>query len=346
MEFAWWPHTTNRAVASYRLRCYQVIQQLRYQGVDAGIFRPGEPPNVLVLSKRYDEKSRKYAEKLREKYHTRLILDLCDNHFYADSPSAAWLQRAACLRSTVLSVDQVVASSTALAAIIQAEVGDNINVHVIEDAVEQPFTPGFLSQVRHPLAAFQVGRAGQLAKWLKKEAGNPGRRLVWFGNHGSSNASGGMTDLNHIREALEAANQVSRTSLTVISNNKKKFETMSRTWALPVHYLEWHPNTFSAALSQHDIAVIPIIVNPFTLCKTNNRVATALLHGLGVVADAIPSYHSLRDCVVLDDWDQGFQRMLNDTSYRRASVEAGAAKIRNEWTLERVASRWLEILKT
>ena len=34
--------------------------------------------------------------------------------------------------------------------------------------------------------------------------------------------------------------------------------------------------------------------NPFTLCKTVNRLATALLLGLPVVADMIPSYEELR----------------------------------------------------
>ena len=53
------------------------------------------------------------------------------------------------------------------------------------------------------------------------------------------------------------------------------------------------------ALARHRVAVIPVECNAYTVGKTMNRPATAIMAGLGVVGDAIPSYEELRPLKVL-----------------------------------------------
>jgi hypothetical protein len=133
-------------------------------------------------------------------------------------------------------------------------------------------------------------------------------------------------------------------SLTVISNHHGKYARLTASWQIPTCYLSWHRWTFSRALRMHDVAVIPIRRNPFTECKTNNRVATALIHGVAVAADSIPSYRALAEGIVLDDWAAGLQRLTSDAAFRSGSIERGAALVRSGWSIEQIAKHWLRAL--
>lgn len=342
MKFAWWPHTTNQRTASYRLRCAQIIQRLKAKGMDVGEWQPGmAAPEVLVMAKRYDSGSLAAALAMRAAGGTRLVLDLCDNHFDANSGDAQWQLRRQQLLAAVRQVDRVVVSTSALADVVRAHAGPAVDIRVVGDAAEAPWTPDVWSRWRHPWTELSLAR---LTDALAHADLPLGRRLVWFGNHGSGYADGGMSDLAKLRDALEAAQAKAPVSLTVISNHRQKFKRLTHGWSLPTRYLRWHPSTVSRALQLHGVVVIPIGRNPFTLCKTNNRVATAFRHGLAVAADSIPSYEVFRDCAVLDDWRQGFQRLLRDETHRLATVQRGQQRVLTDGSLEAVADQWLQAL--
>lgn len=341
MNVAWWPHTTNRAVASYRLRCWQIIEEIRRRGLSADLYRPWKVPQVLVMSKRYDATSLQAARALRDARGTRLVLDLCDNHFHADTDDTQWKRRADALRATVRSMDLIVASTPTLAEVVRAEAGPEVPIEVVGDAAEAPYNPGRLPRMLHGVAE---RRLNQLRAELQRQPVLSGRRLVWFGNHGSAYAEGGMSDLVSLRKALEEAHREAPLSLTVVSNHRAKFDQLTAGWAVPVHYVEWHPNTVSRALCLHDVAVVPVRTNPFTMCKTNNRVATATLHGLAVAADAIPSYRDLGNWIVLDDWETGLRRLMDDAQYRASCVASGKTLLAAHWSLKHVTDQWLHAL--
>jgi len=341
MKIRWWPHTLDPRVASYRLRCVHVIEQLRLLGVDAGVLARGEVPHVLVLSKRYDPRSLEQAVNMRARSGTRLVLDICDNHFYAQSDESVWRVRAENLRHAVRSVDLLVASTPALADVAMNEVNHAGRAVVIGDASEIPTAYSRMSMTAHPYAHL---RLATLRQSLHRASIPEGRRLVWFGHHGSGNADSGMDALGKIRQLLECEAREAPLSLTVISNNRSKFEAVAAPWRLATFYLPWHRATFSLAMHLHDIAVIPIHRNPFTDCKTNNRVTSAVLHGLAVAADSIPSYAPFAECAVLDDWDRGLRTLMEDVSLRNRQVERGREIIAAEWTLTRIAGLWRDAL--
>ena len=132
-------------------------------------------------------------------------------------------------------------------------------------------------------------------------------------------------------------------SLTVLSNSPDRFREVSAGWRVPVRYLPWRPTTFDAGLALHDVAVLPVSRNPFTECKSSNRVLTALWAGLAVVADGIPSYRDFADCVVLDDWELGLGRYASAEA-RRADVALGRARIEAEWRQPAITARWRSLL--
>ena len=342
MAVRWWPHTDDPRVASFRLRCARIVDRLAASGMDAGLYRPArsQPPRVLVLSKRYDGASLAHALSLRERAGTRVVLDLCDNHFHVDNDDTRLLARADALRDAVRSVDEVVAASQALAEVIAAECPAQRRIIVIPDATEPPFEPGAVARLSHPADELALRRlTGRLARSGVAQA----RRLLWFGNHGSAGTEGGMSDLLRIRDDLQRAHREQALSLTVISNDEDKFARLVGGWAMPTFYLPWHAGSFSRAARLHSATVIPVGLNPFTRCKTNNRVATAFLHGLNVVADAIPSYEEFADCAVLDDWPRGLGPYLHDSARRAGDADTGRRRVEERYSLDAMIERWRDV---
>ena len=126
----------------------------------------------------------------------------------------------------------------------------------------------------------------------------------------------------------------------MISNSRQKFDRLIAPWSVPTHYLEWSPLTFPPALRAHQIALIPVTQNPFTWCKSNNRLATALAAGLGVVADTIPSYQEFAQFCRLDDWEKGLCDYVGDPAVRSRDVQAGQALVSRFCSPERIADAW------
>jgi len=343
MKYAWWPHSTDRRTASYRLRCAQIIPHLQSQGLDVGEWQPGmAAPAVLVLAKRYDSGSLATALSMRAAHGTRLMLDLCDNHFHTSMESQVWQRRAADLLQAVMSVDCVITSTETLADVVRQH-DPAATVEVIGDAIEEPRIEDGPLGLRVTAARWQRWR---LEKALQSGSVACGRRIVWFGNHASGYADGGMADLLSIQQMLEARHAESPLHLTVVSNSRRTFDKVMGDWRVTTHYLPWHIDTISSVLRMHDACVIPIGRNPFTLSKTNNRIATALLHGLNVVADLIPSYLPLAPYIALDNWSGGLTRAICQDLETRRRTEAGAAFVRQEYSLPRIAELWRRLLCT
>lgn len=341
MKLAWWPHTTDERVASFRLRCMQIVQSLRTRGHDASVYIPGSaPPDVLVLSKRYDAATLETAQAL-SRGGTRLVLDLCDNHFQhdGDGPLA---RRSAELRRAIQSVHLVTAASEALADTIRRECLDAPQIHVIDDAAEDPFNPSGFSRWSAWAAEARLNRLKQRLRAYPLH-----RRLVWFGSHGSPGVQAGLTDLIKLYPLL--ASKVASDgplSLTIISNHSGRAAEVTSGWTVSTHYLEWMPTTFSRALREHSLALIPITQNPFTRCKTANRVLSAFTHGLNVVADAIPSYSPFEECAVLDNWEFGLGSYLKMGDRRNQDVVQGQMIARERYSLNHVTAQWLAVAQS
>ncbi|MBA3626030.1 MAG: hypothetical protein H0W48_16600, partial [Methylibium sp.] len=312
-DIAFWPHTTDRGVASYRIRCALVIEGLGRLGAPGRLYAPGDPPpGVLVLSKRYDPASVVQAQALRESSGTRWVLDLCDNHFHyrQDQPVGSHLQsRSAHLVEAVHAADWVVTASQRLAEEVRTHCPNVRGISVIEDAVDDITTPAARSEKLALGERAHRLRQGLFFAW---HPASPGRRLVWFGNHGFRHADGGMLELESLTDALNRHHARAPLSLTVISNSHRKFRRLQSAWRFPSLYLPWSNRLFAAVMPAHHVALVPVQANPVTVCKTNNRLVTAFALGVAVAAGSIPSYEEFRGLAVLDDWDDGLGTLMND----------------------------------
>ena len=337
----WKPRSCDPRVASSRLRCLGPLAELQSRGYPVELFEPRHLDRyaAIVYSKVYDDASYHQALELRRK-GSRIIFDLCDNHFYNPRSLKYWEEARERLRRMMTLADALVASTEALAETMQRELAPDRAITVIGDPVETAIDNYPMPRWRRWLALRQW--ASVLAK-LKVDQNQGRTPLVWFGNHGSPYAEGGMLDLQRIRPVMEQINRQYPISVTVISNSRWKYERSIKPWALPTYYLSWHPATFLHAVRAHAIAVIPISHNPFTLCKSNNRLALALHEGLAVVADMIPSYREFGKACCLGDWEAGLKRYLADPHLRTAHVALGKAIVDDQWSMPRVADRWQKL---
>lgn len=303
-----------------------------------------DPPEVLVLSKRYDPATLAHADDLAAKVGTTIVLDLCDNHFQHQSdPEGELARRADHLRAAISRVGMVTTASQALADVVQAECPQGPPVRVVDDAAEAPTAMPWWARLTPGVAAAELRG---LARWhagLTQVALS--RRFVWFGNHGSPGVDGGMSDLARLRADLDTSLQTTGPlCVTIVSNSRSKYEEVTRGWTVPTRYVEWNAASFSPVLQSHSAALIPVSLNPFTVCKTANRVLTAYQHGLNVIADSIPSYATFKTCAVLDDWDFGLNKYTELPERRRADAAEGARIARENYNLAAITRQWIDAL--
>lgn len=339
---AWYPFSRDAAIASVRLRCFNPLEELRRRGRQVEFYRKRHYTRykLVVFSKNYTQQALQEAGRLRRN-GAKLVFDLCDNHFYNPNRLPEWTKNAARLRQIISMMDHVVVSTDSLADVVRQEINAQMPITVIEDPLEKKprvttksfFT--FALTLPRRLASFLALRA------LKRKGATG---IVWFGNHGSPYADqGGMTDVMRVRAFLHDLHRKRPLFMTIVSNNRNKFDSSFLDWEIPVFYFEWNPVDFRFLLQQHDVCIIPATENAFTRCKTNNRLVLALDAGLAVVADTIPSYQEFSDFCVLGDWNSGLYRYVTDPALRADDVSRGRERVRNGWTLDRIAAKWAEL---
>lgn len=294
VRIGWYVGTAGASTASTRLRCLVPMAELVSRGRQVSIFTPGtyRPLEVVIFSKVYDDGAIATARSLRAQ-GIRVVLDLCDNHWFGEKDHKPVSDRVMRLEQMLQFVDLITASTPLLA----------------EQIIERFNWPAMLIQVvPDPVLPFQQIEPSLLGRWelwqLKRFLNrHPGAaHLIWFGNHGANHVRSGMEDLERIRPIID--NGDTRFTLTVVSNSIKKYRKILSGWKLSSRYVPWRLSTIDCVLSMHHAAVIPITLNPFTAAKTINRPSTAIMAGLDVFADCIPSYEELSPFIVLNDWER------------------------------------------
>lgn len=329
------------------------MKKLRQRGINVELFNEDAPNTYDIVVIRgmvcyqyvKDEKESELLEKvgqLRDQ-GTLLVLEDCDNHFYNPKNLSDWGAVARCLKA-IGSITNTIVVPTAPLALVMKEAFENTKpVVIIGDAVEEKMDAyndtlmAKLFSVRRYLERMRLLKL-RLTIGLEKIRGTT--HLVWFGNHGSQYAEGGMLDLLNIKSVLENQHKQHPLSLTVISNSKNKYDENIASWRIPTRYVNWDRLSFTAVLKAHSVALIPIAKNPFTVCKSNNRVVLSLYSGLAVVADSIPSYEEFNDVCFLDNWHEGLTRYLTDKQKRERDVLNARLLIEQNWNIDAIAGQW------
>ncbi|MBB4012272.1 hypothetical protein [Niveibacterium umoris] len=354
----WWPQSIDPLKAGVRMRCLTPLAALQRDGVEVELYDPAcearycsvivqawsvfgtvrnsLPPDAMLVA----------VARLKQQ-GVRIVVDNCDNQFYNPTNNPDWEAQVNRLRKLLAMADHLVCATEALAQVTR-EQGFEQPVSVVGDAVEgdADLMPGESWARRHlnPRRWPAKRKLLQHARWVGYWRDRGHLPLVWFGNHGVGFAEGGMGDLAAVRDQIHRVSERCPVSLSVISNHPPKYQALFRDWSIPHHYLDWDRTTFLEALRLHDVALIPVADNPFTRCKSGNRVATALHEGLSVVADAISSYKVFSEFGFLNGFDGAVADYLLDAEGRKERAAAGRAFVARKCSQAAVALQWRQVI--
>jgi hypothetical protein len=293
-----WPTTRELSVASYRIRCKNVVDALSNIGISVGYLSKADyhtrfcfrtaAPDVLVMSKRTKPSYLELAAAIKRRFGTKLVLDICDNLFFSKEARAITSEDAKRHRmvKALNQFDTIVTPSNFLRERMGEHLREDMKFVFISDAVEMEPKIGAVRRWRERRAFKELV---QLAECQEEVGIEPGRRLVWFGNHGRESAKNGLYDIERFSDILSAHNRELSLSLTIISNNEERYKQLFADKPLRTHYCEWNYFAINHSLQLHDIAFIPVKISEFSMAKSANRLVTAFNNGLAVCASSIDS---------------------------------------------------------
>jgi hypothetical protein len=171
------------------------------------------------------------------------------------------------------------------------------------------------------------------------------RRLLWFGNHGAKHGGRfGMIDLADNKAALERIAREFDVELVVVSNNEKKFNQLIAPLAIRSRYVEWSATRLQEELSGADIVLVPNSCDAFSLCKSANRTALALVANRPVVATLTPALMPLSDCIEAGDFYEGIRNYLSDPKLFIAHLDIARELCERLYGQETIANAWCAVI--
>jgi len=185
---------------------------------------------------------------------------------------------------------------------------------------------------------------GPVVTAVPRQADPDAQRILWFGNHGAPHARFGMLDLLEIRAPLETIATEFNVELVVVSNHREKYERHIAPLRIPSTYVEWSPASIKQQLSLAAVVVVPNTLDAFSVCKSSNRTASALLAGVPVVATATPALAALAESVVLDEFLDGLRLYLRDAQRAAADVARGREVIQRIYGPAAIAAAWAGVI--
>ena len=327
IRVGWKPFNYDARVPSVRFRSILPIRILARAGIRTNLV-PADGSgdyDCVVFQKSYTQADYELAQEYAAR-GVKVVFDLCDNHFYAPGDQPMLVERAARLRQIVDVADVVTVSTPAVAELVPEK-----KVFLVDDALEVP-RGAAVARLR--------------ASWRRRLPRRGGGRIVWFGNGESKGIDIGLIELARIVPDLESLHRSTPLRLTVISNQRRLFDQYVGGSSFPVRYVRWNATTFAQHFSTNDVCVIPMNVNPYSVCRTNNRVRTALLLGLPVVATEIPSYAEFDPWMLVENWQENIARYLHDRELAQQNVDGAQAHISSTYTSSRVVEQWTRVFES
>ena len=334
-RYAWFARRLDPRKASIRLRLIAPMAALRRRGIDIEPWRRARADDydAVIFSKSFTKQAVALGRAM-EAAGRAVIVDICDNMFDQAERAGNTAKR-----------DRIVEQlgRATLITVATPALADQIERHMPGIAERVRIVPDMLDDLDPAMARpglVERWRLARLDGFLRRHPG--ALHCVWFGK--SSGDASGHVHLDGAARTLESFAADHAVTLTVIGDDRAAWRRVARNWAVPSHYLPWSLDSFAVALRRHRVALIPVGRNAYTAGKTINRPATAILAGLGVVADAIDSYQELRPFVALDDWAGGLARYATDWPGEQARLAAARRHLLDHYGPEVVAGRWAAVL--
>lgn len=337
-RFAFYAKRYSRRKASIRLRVLEPMAVLRDAGLDVRRYPKLKGPDgydAVIISKAFGRGAMK-ATQAAQAAGCGLIFDICDNRF-ANNRVKGSAHHAMRTSQFLSQADLVTVPTEKMGDLLISQAPEIAGrVRVVPDMLEDIST---LSGLR--LSMIERFRLRRLRAFL---AAHPGAlHVVWFGNN-----MAGISGVGQLDEAVAQLRQFASrhpVTLTIINNKPAVYRQASPNWGIPSFFMPWSLVSFPAALKLHRAAIIPVSRNDYTAGKSINRPATAIMAGLGVIADSIESYEELRPFIALDDWQDGLSRYAFGWEAEQVRLARARDHLDRHYGRRRVAERWTAVLE-
>jgi hypothetical protein len=318
----------NLSQASFRLRVAALVPLLARRGIEFDvqvrpkgwlatfqlrqILRQADQYDAVLVQRRFLDPGD--AAVLR-KHARRVLYDIDDALMYHNRPVGVvsrW-RTSRNFQATARIVDHVVAGNQYLADIFQ-KLGSQVSI--VPTVVD--------------VARYQV----------KLHASTDSPRLVWIGSRST------IRYLQQFLPALEqAARSVPGLRLLTIAN------AMVTSRVLTVEHQDWSEQNESAALCRGDIGIAPTPTDPWTLGKCGFKIVQYMASGLPVIASPVGANAELVRAGVTgylpsstSEWADAVAKLARDASLRTSMGDEGRSVAEKEYSLDRAADQWAEIL--
>jgi len=306
----------SRETASARLRGYNLIGTKK----DFELFDSAQTYDVVVFQKRFSETDRGIASWLKDNSNTKIGFDICDNYFIVDD------ERKKRLKLMCETADFVTTCSDTLTSIVKKI---NPNAYTISDGV-----PTIAMPKRH---------------WQKEKP-----IILWFGNHGErvGQVEHGMGDLLMIKDCLEDLAKNFSFKFLVVSNSREKWQRLISPWRCETEYQEWTFDWKDVGILESDICVVPVIIDQFSSCKSNNRILEVMQRRIPVLASPIPAYQdTIIDsqngflCSGPKDFSMNLSTLLTSWQLRQKIGEESRRTVLADHLIGNVSQKWSKLFK-
>jgi len=149
-------------------------------------------------------------------------------------------------------------------------------------------------------------------------------KMVWYGN------SGTIVALNAINDILNKFCRKDDT-LTIIADERARSQAVGL--KIKHNFVKWELETANDEIRRHNLALNPKL-DTFSYFKSNNKTATAYILGLPCIE---------RWNTDIEGWQTDLERMRN-TQVRMQDVQAKRGYYLNNFSMEKVAEIWREII--
>lgn len=322
------PCNYDPKVFSPRIRATLPARYLAGAGVRASVIpEDGSGQyDCVVFQKAYTKQDIELATRWSAQ-GAKLILDLCDNHFYNPRADRDLDLRTQRIQRMIDLVDAVTVSSVEIGKLIGGK-----PTFQVDDALE-----------RTPFAR-PAERLGRSLRSRRRRGGKP-LRLVWHGQSGAEHLQSGLWPLTRILADIGEVHGGTPLSLTVVGSQQAPYEELIAPAPFPTRFIQWREKTFAPYFAQNDVCVLPIERNEFTVCKTNNRAVAAFTLGVPVIVDDIPSYHDLDPWIRFGDWKSNISAYARDPERADRDVEGAQKLIARTYTEDHVVDQWTRAVR-
>lgn len=303
------------AMASTRLRCYDIINYLNKHKFKTELFNPENNYDIVIFQKCFNENYIELANELKNK-GTIIILDININvielkghiEIFDDEKQESLKQQNKDIAKMVSIVDVVLVSSNNL-----------LNVY---------------SKFHDKVFCVEENVSDDFFKYKKEHVDKNDITLLYIGY------SIKAIELKLIKDVLIQLNKKYNIGLLCISENNPRLNIISQ------EFIEYNQKELPKQMLQGDIKISPRdLTNNYNLGHSFTKAAYPLAVGIPVVASPVPSYYNRHViiCETEDEWYSSLENLIKNHHLRTYYGEQGREFVRNFFSISTIGKKYIDI---